>query len=253
MIYIQPFYPVGTFVQLHEKLSRAVKAYDKLLEDRISSSSYRANDERESNSNANYSKGYASYNGSYINAPQQYQGASIPKIQNYSAYNAPQTSPFPQTPVSQQSYIYPQNHIQQQQLQQIPVIQHQQIAQQTPVVQHQPYAPVTLPLAPASISSNNITSSNHHQYGQHQYQQIQQTPTSHTPLAPSTTDAYQQKVPGMNNQLYNYPSVPTAIPSHNTSHYYSSSDAQHTHYDNSIQQSNGSKHQSVEEAPLIEL
>lgn len=246
-------YKHGTFVQLHEKLSRAVKAYDKLLEDRISGSSYRAHGERDLNSN-NYNTGYASFNGFYNGTPQQQQQhitpASVP--QNYNGYNPPQTTPFPQTPVSQQSYVYPQNHIQQQQPQPTPVVQHQQTVQQTPVVQHQSYTP----LASASVASSNITSTQH-QYAQHQYHQTQQVQTSHTPLSPSATDGYQQKAPGMNNQLYSYPSVPNTIPSHNGNHYYSSSDTQQIHvnplYDNAIQQSNSSKHQPVEEAPLIEL
>lgn len=236
---------------MHEKLNRAVKAYDKLLEERLSNASQRTYNRSNSINNANMNVPYTPYYGSYnASQPQQQQqqqsNITYPVASHtYNQYSSP--SPLPQTPALQQNYAYPNNNYipqQQQSVKQTPVIQNQQVVQQTPVIHHQSY----------TISTSNQANTP----SLYQPQYVIQHHNEASPVAP----VLQQNTPDTHNQQYNYPSVPTTAPSANNNRYYENTvnqQSQHNSYyptptpqGSTLQQTNHNQ-TAVEEAPLIEL
>lgn len=228
------FFLIETFVSLHTKLNSAVKAYDKLLEERVSYAAQRTRAPSQSN-----------YYGSYSNQipPQttsQYQYPTPPVAINYPAYpQTPITLPLSQptadkpTQPQQQAYPYSQG-----QTVQTTVVQHQQpisyAAPPTPQVYPQPstqYYP-TLPTTAVP-----------------QQQQSYQTPV--TPVQQQQTAIPPTQEPP---QYQQQPFISTNITSAPTNYYNQPSNGSFN--SNALQQSQQStsyNKQPVEEAPLIEL
>ncbi|KAI9259698.1 hypothetical protein EDC94DRAFT_611833 [Helicostylum pulchrum] len=243
------------FVQLHEKLNKAVKAYDNLLEQRLSNATHRAS--------VPYTPYYGTYNTPSTNPPyNQAPSYTLPAAvsstpqpdmlyqSNYSQYPTASVTPHPYNaiPSTLQQYNVVPNTPQQynaipstpQQYNDIPstpVQQHytaDRTAQlpytSTPIQPYtQPYTISTPPYTQPSTTGTPITST-------------QQFPV--TPITPVSSTTLQPSQPQYTSYQPQFPSVPTTAPE-----YYNN---QPNYYNNQQQQQQQQK-QPVEEAPLIEL
>ncbi|KAI8048481.1 hypothetical protein BDF21DRAFT_433495 [Thamnidium elegans] len=238
------------FVQLHEKLNKAVKAYDNLLEQRLSNATHR--------NSVSYTPYYGTYNAPSTNTPYNQapsytlpttvSSISQPDIlyqSNYSQYPIISATPqqynvVPSTP--QQYNAVPSTPQQYNTVSSTP--QQYNTIPSTPVQQHYtadtpaqlPYT--STPIQPYTQSYPTSTPP----YAQ-PYTSTPITPTPQfpiTPITPVSSTATQPSQLQYTSYQQQFPSVPTTAPE-----YYNSQ----PNYYNSQQQ----QKQPAEEAPLIEL
>lgn len=214
---------IDAFVALHSKLNNAVKAYDRLLEERLLKSaqrpyypnphhSYPQNYNQQNPIAAPVNPSLASANALYQSSYGQHSYVPVTPAPHQAYNNAAPSqqqphSVAPSTSIQHPSFVAP---AQPQHYVSTPTQQHLYAA--TPSQQQLPYA--SFPATPI--------------------QQYPSTPQQYTSNTPDTQTEYQQ---------YQYPSVPTVAPHSN---YYGEQS-----YYNSSQQPQ--QKQPVEEAPLIEL
>jgi growth factor-regulated tyrosine kinase substrate len=223
---------IETFVTLHTKLNSAVRAYDKLLEERLSHAAQRTR-----------APSYSNYYGSYSNQIQPQHQYPAPIATNYAYPQTPialpLSQPVAQTPVQQeQAYPYPQG-----QPVQTPAVQHQQpisyAVPPTPQVYHQPATQYYPTFSTAAAVATP------------QQQPSYQTPVTSVQQQQQSTISPTQGPQQYQQQPYFAPNITSA----STSYYNQSS---HGTFPNNApqqpQQPNTLYNKpSVEEAPLIEL
>ncbi|GAA5809104.1 hypothetical protein MFLAVUS_002508 [Mucor flavus] len=218
------------FVQLHEKLNKAVKAYDNLLEQRLSNATHRTS--------VSYTPYYGTYNPPstnppYNQAPSYTLPAAVSTQQpdvlyqpNYSQYPTASATPHPYNAIPSTPQQYNavtstpvQQHYTADRAAQLPYTS-------TPIQPYtQPYTTSTQSYTQPCTASTPIAPT-------------QQFPV--TPITPISSTTLQPSQPQYTSYQQQFPSVPTTAPE-----YYNS---QPNYYNNQQQQK-----QPVEEAPLIEL
>jgi growth factor-regulated tyrosine kinase substrate len=225
-------------VNLHTKLNNAVKAYDKLLEERLSYAAQRAR-------TPSYSNYYDSYsNQVHPPAASQQQYSTPPVVTNYSPYPQtpialPLSHPTAQTPVQHQAYVYPQG-----QPAQTSTIQHQQpisyAAPPTPQA-YQPPASQYYPTVDAGAGAGAGAGA-----------AVAPLPQQQQPYQ-ALAAPVQNTIPPTQQESQQYQQPPYFDTSSTPANYYN----QNSTYPNAVPQqtqpSTAYNKQHVEEAPLIEL